>query len=219
MKKILGLALLVSLVTGCTGIHHGILGSGNIKNESRDVAAFDSISTEGAFEIEIVCQKPQSLEIQGDDNILPLVGTEVSNKVLHVKNLRGYSVSRPVVLRISIPDLMRLDSSGAGSIQVSGLKNDRFEIHSNGAPTIRASGETKNLNIDANGAGSIETFKLRSAKAMVDTKGVSKVEVNASETLDVTVNGPSTVFYQGRAVVKQTVNGPGSVQKRETEGS
>lgn len=219
MKKLLLLPFLILLLTSCKAIHHGVRGNGNIKQEKRDVATFDSISTEGAFEIEIVAQKPQSLEIEGDDNILPLVGTEVSGKVLHIKNLRGYSTSRPIIVKVSIPDLMRIDSSGAGSIQVSGLKNDRFEIHTNGAPAIRASGETKELNIDANGAGSIETFRLRSARAVVDSKGVSKVEVNASETLDVTVSGPSTVIYQGRAVVKQTVNGPGSVQRKETEGS
>ncbi len=117
------------------------------------MSPFNSISTEGAFDIEVVCQKPQSLEIEGDDNVLPLVSTEVSNNVLHIKSLRGYSVSEPITLRISVPDLEGISASGAGNIEVSGIKNEKFGIDTNGAPTIRASGETKLSIIDANGAG------------------------------------------------------------------
>ena len=219
MKKLLLLTILVAFLGGCQRIKPGVPGSGNIQRERREVAAFDSITTEGAFKIDIVCQKPQSVEIEGDDNILPMVSTEVSNNVLHVKNNRGYSVNKPIVLKISVPDLKRINSNGAGSIEVTGMKNAELEIESNGAPVIRASGETKSLNIDASGAGTIETHKLRADKVVVDSKGVSKIEVYATEQLDITVNGPSTVFYHGGAVVRQTVNGPGSVRRRESEGS
>ncbi len=218
MKTIVLLSMLI-LLPACRAINPGVPGSGNIQRERREVAAFDSISTEGAFEIDIVSQKPQSVEIEGDDNILSFVSTEVSNNVLHVKNIRSYSVTKPIVLKISVPDLRRISSSGAGRIEVSGLKNDRLEIELTGAPTIRASGETKSLDIDASGAGKIDTSKLRAARVVVDTKGVSHVEVHAIEKLDVTVSGPSTVRYKGDAVLHETINGPGSVQKIESGGS
>jgi hypothetical protein len=150
---------------------------------------------------------------------LPLVSTEVSNNVLHIRNLRGYSVSEPIALRISAPDLAGIYASGAGTIEVSGLKNEKFEIDANGAPTIKASGETKVLKIDANGAGKIDAHRLRGARVEVDSKGVSRVEVYAAELLEVTVSGPSQVVYEGDAVVKKTVNGPGSVEKKESGGS
>lgn len=217
MKKIVLLLMVISLVAGCHGIHKGIPGSGKVRREKREIGNFTSISTEGAFDIEIVCQKPQSLEIEGDDNILLLVSTEVSNNVLHIRNTRGYSVSQPITLRISVPDLQGIASSGAGKIEVSGLKTEKFAIDANGAPTIRASGETKALVIDANGAGKIDTHRLHTARVEVDSKGVSRVEVYASEQLDVTVSGPSHVIYQGNAVVNKTVNGPGSVEKKESE--
>jgi hypothetical protein len=209
--------LLTSLATGCHVIHHELSGSGKILKEKREIGSFTSISTEGAFTIEIVCQKPQSLELEGDDNILPLVSTEVSNNVLHLKNIKGYSVSQPIVVRISVPDLQGIASSGAGKIEISGLKSDKFEIEANGAAAIGASGETKVLRVDASGAGKIDTHKLRAARVDVDTKGVSKVEVYAAEQLDVTVSGPSHVIYHGNAVVNKTVNGPGSVEKKESE--
>jgi len=219
VKRLALLLFVIALGTACHGIHRGVLGSGKLLKENRNVGSFNSISTEGAFDIEVVCQKPQEVEISGDDNILPLVSTEVSNNVLHVRSLRNYSSSEPLKLRISVPDLVEIHSSGAGTIEVSGVKNDRFEIDVNGAPTIKASGETKALKIDANGAGNIDTHKLRAARVEVESKGVSGVEVYAAEQLDVTVSGPSHVIYRGNPVVHKTVHGPGSVEKKESEGA
>jgi hypothetical protein len=219
VKRIVLLLVLISLALGCHRIHHEIAGSGKLQKQKRDVGSFNSISTEGAFDIELVCQKPQSLEIEGDDNVLPLVSTEVSNNVLHIKSLRGYSASEPITLKISVPDLAGISASGAGMIEVSGLKNDKFEIDANGAPTIRASGETRVLNIDTNGAGKIDTHKLRAAQVVVDSRGVSSIEVYAAEQLDVKIAGPSHVIYQGDPVVHKTVNGPGSVEKKESGGA
>ena len=223
MKKtllLMSLLLLTSLVAGChNGILNRVSGSGNREKQKRNVASFSSISYNGAFDVDIVCQQPVSLEIEGDDNILPLVGTEVSNNVLHIKSLRNYSASEPIKLKISVPNLEGIAVNGAGKIEVSGMKNEKFEIDANGAPTIRVSGETKLVDIDANGAGKIDTHKLRASKAIVDTKGVSKVDVYAADQLDVTVSGPSHVTYQGEPVVNKTINGPGSVEKKTSGGS
>ena len=219
MKRFALLLFVIALGAACHGIHRGVLGSGKLLKEKRNVGSFNSISTEGAFDIEVVCQKPQEVEISGDDNILPLVSTEVSNNVLHIRNLRNYSASQPLTVRISLPDLVGIHLSGAGNIEVSGLKNDKFEIDVSGAPTIMASGETKALKIDASGAAKIDTHKLRAARVEVDSKGVSGVEVYAAEQLDVTVSGPSHVVYTGNAVVNKTVHGPGSVEKKESGGA
>ena len=219
MKNLLLLLLSITIVTGCHRIHDEVRGSGNIQQETRAVGSFTSIATEGQFEITVVCQKTQSVEVQGDDNILPLISTTVSNNVLHVKTTRSYSVSEPISVKISVPDLNGISASGAGSIVVSEVKNDRFEIDANGAPSIRVSGDTKALSIDAKGAGKIDTHKLHASQVVVDSKGVAKVEVYAGEQLDATVSGPSRVVYRGDPVVHQTIHGPGSVEKKVSEGS
>lgn len=215
MKKITVLILLAVLAGGC---HHGMLnqvsGSGNRQKQKREIATFTSISTEGAFHIEVIAQKTPSLEIEADDNILPLIGTEVSNNVLHIKSKQGYSVSEPVIIRIAVANLEGVTVNGAGKIDVEGLNNERFELDINGAPSVKVSGETKLVDIDTNGAATIDTSKLRAVRAVVETKGVSRVEVRAADQLDVTVSGPSSVVYSGDPVVNKTVNGPGSVQKK-----
>jgi len=220
VKKILLLVLLMSMAVGCRHIiHNGIAGSGNRQKEKRTVASFTSISTEGAFEIEIVAEPQQPLEIEGDDNILPLISTEVSNNVLRIKSTQGYSTRKPITVKIFTPTLEGISASGAGRIVASGFKNEKFGLDVNGAPTINVSGETRLLEIDANGAANIDTHKLRADRAVVDSNGVSQVEVYAANELDVTVSGPSRVTYIGDPRVKQVINGPGSVLKKESQGS
>jgi hypothetical protein len=213
------LVVMVSLIAGCHGLLHQVSGSGNRQKEKREVASFNSISTNGAFEIDIVCQQPLGLEIEGDDNILPLVSTDVSNNVLHIKSLRDYSVSDPIKLKISMPNLEGISVNGVGKIEIAGMKNEKFEIDANGAPTIRVSGETKLVDIDTNGAGRIDTHKLRASKAVVDTKGVSRVDVRAADQLNVTISGPSHVTYEGNPVVNKTIHGPGNLERKASEGS
>lgn len=219
MKKLLLLVVVLFMVSGCHRFHAEIPGSGKIQTQKRDVGSFNSISTEGAFDLEIVCQKPQSLEIKGDDNVLPAITTQVTNNVLHIRSLHSYSTSEPIALKISVPDLEAISVSGAGNIEVSGIENDKFVIDASGAPTIKATGNTKILHIDANGAGKIDTRRLRASRVVVESKGVAKVELYAADQLDATVSGPSHVIYEGDAVVNKTVNGPGSVEKKESGGS
>jgi hypothetical protein len=212
--------VVVFLFAGCHHrIHDQITGSGVRQKQKREVAAFTSIATEGAFDIDVVCQKPQSLEVEGDDNLLPLITTEISNNVLHIRSNRSYSVNDPIKITISLPNLEGISTNGAGKVDVSGLKNDKFEIDANGATSIRVAGETKLVDIETNGAGKIDAHKLRAARGVVEAKGVARVDVNVADQLKVTVSGPSHVTYQGDPVLNKTVHGPGSVEKKESEGS
>jgi hypothetical protein len=214
--KLGSIMLMVALVAACHHGFHQVNGSGNRQTQKREIPPFTAIESEGAFEIEIVCQKEATLEITGDDNILPLITTEVVDNVLRIKSRRGYDVDTPIQLRLTVANLEGLSVSGAGKVSVSGLKNEKFEIDANGAPAITAAGETNLLAIDTNGAAAIDTHKLRAARAVVDSKGVSKVEVYANDQLDVTVAGPSQVIYRGDPKVNKTVHGPGSVEKKQS---
>ncbi|MBA2703217.1 MAG: DUF2807 domain-containing protein [Blastocatellia bacterium] len=219
-RKTYLLLALLSLVAGChLQMHDEIKGSGVRLKQKREVASFNSIATEGAFDIDVVCQKPQSVEVEGDDNLLPLITTEVSDNVLHIRSNRSFSVNDPVRVTISLPELEGISVSGAGKFDIVGIKNEKFEIDANGATTIKVAGETKVIDIDSNGAGKIDAHKLRAARGVVQAKGVARVDVNVAEQLDVTVSGPSHVTYHGDPVLNKTIHGPGSVEKKEAEAS
>jgi len=220
MRKLVCLVLLTVLAAGCHGkFMSQIKGSGKRELQKRDVASFTSISAEGAFTIEVTCQKNQSLEVEGDDNVLEYVTTEVSSNILRLKNTKNYSTSEPVKFRISVPNLEGLSVNGAGHVDIKGMNNDKFEIDTNGAATIVVAGTTKLIDVGANGAGKIDAENLHAARGVVESKGVVRVDLDVTNQLDVTVSGPSTVTYKGDPVVNKTIHGPGKVERRGSEGA
>jgi len=221
MKKLVLLLLFLALTaTACKhGRHAGVQGSGKREVQKRQIGAFTTISTDGSLNVEVVCQKDLSLEIEGDDNILPLIETEVSNGVLKVDSTQGYSVSQPIVVRITVPTLEGLNVNGAGKLNVTALKTAKLEIDTNGAAQIKVSGRADLVDIESNGAGSIDAHSLQALKAVVYSKGVTKIDIDVSDHLDVTISGPSTVTYDGNPTVSKTIHGPGKLVKRDNEGA
>jgi Putative auto-transporter adhesin, head GIN domain len=211
---ILTLAILLS---GC--MLGGVAGSGVRKSEKRDVGSFKAIETSGAFDVEVICQKSASLEVEGDDNLLPLIQTEVRDGVLHVTTTKGYHSSAGIALRISLPNLESLKSTGAGKFRISNLKNDKFKIDSSGAASITASGDSKSIEIDSTGVGEVDAHNLHAEKAEVSVTGAASVDVNASDELDVSVAGAGHVTYSGNPKVTKRVSGAGEVTKKEGTGA
>ncbi|HSE16539.1 MAG TPA: head GIN domain-containing protein [Pyrinomonadaceae bacterium] len=219
MKRLACLVLLTVLAAGCHGMSAQIRGSGKRELQKRNIAPFTSISTEGAFTIEVTCQKDLGLEVEGDDNVLEYVTAEVSGNVLRLKSTKRYSTSEPVKFRISVPNLEGISLNGAGRIDIKGMNNEKFEIDANGAPVISVSGTTKVIDIGVNGAGKIDTSKLHAARGVIETNGAAIVDLDVSEQLDATVNGPSTVTYKGDPVVNKNIRGPGTVERRGGQGA
>ena len=220
MKRIaIATTLALILAWALSGCIHGVHGSGVRKTEKRDLPAFTALETSGAFEVEVNCQKPASLEIEADDNLLPLVQTDVRDGVLRVNTTKGYSSNGGIVLRITVPDLVSVKSTGAGKFNIAGVKNDAFEIKSTGAATVVASGQSKSVKISSTGAGTIDAHNLRVNAADVSVTGAASVDVYATDELDVTVSGAGRVNYSGNPRVNKKVNGTGQVIKKEGIGA
>ena len=210
---------LAVLLTGCHGMAGQVRGSGKRVVQKRDVSNFKSITTEGAYDVRVVCQKDPSLEIEGDDNVLAVISSEVTNGVLRLKSLRNFSVAEPIIVRVSVPNLDGMTISGAGKVDVEGISNDRFELDVNGAPTVRVAGVTKLLDVTSNGAAKVDTHKLAASHAVVESNGVSKIDLDVKDKLDVTISGPSSVTYAGDPVVTKTIHGPGKLERKASEGA
>src|SRR5690349_18276221 len=101
MRKLVCLVLLTVLAAGCHGhFASQIKGSGKRELQKREVAPFTSIAAEGTFTIEVTCQKNQSLEVEGDDNVLEYVTSEVGGNILRLKNTGNFSTAEPVKFKI-----------------------------------------------------------------------------------------------------------------------
>jgi len=214
MKKsalIVSLALIV--LSGCK--FDRVRGSGATKIDKRSVPAFTAVDISGAYEVEIAAQKEQSVEIEGDDNLLPLIKTEVRDGVLEISNEKSLSTKNKLRLRISVQQLDGIETSGASNIVVTGVKTDDFKIGTSGASELKVSGEAKTLSLQSSGAGMIDTKDLHAEKVDVHSSGAANVVVYATEELDASVSGAGTIDYYGDPkTVKEDKSGAGMITKR-----
>src|SRR5207253_9940603 len=170
-KTVLLLLVAIAVAFSACKFGRGIAGSGNRKTEKRELKSFNAIDTSGAFEVTITCQKPANFEIEADDNILPLIKTEVRDGILFVSNDQEYHSSRPVSLRITLPDLNSVSSHGAGQIKIAAANSSDLRIESTGAASVEAAGTAKSVTISSAGAGKIDTSNPRVEQARVDVNG------------------------------------------------
>lgn len=212
---LLGLFFVIALA-GCGHHGRGVKGSGNRKTESREVSSFKAIDSEGAFDFEITCQKSLSVSLEGDDNILPIIQTDVRDGVLYLRTTSAYNSKSGVAVRISLPNLESIKAAGAGKFQVSNIQNEKFRVDTNGATSLSASGETRSVEIHNAGAGKIDTNELHALKAKVEIAGAASVDVNATEQLDANVSGVGHVSYSGHPkTVNKNISGLGVVSAKD----
>lgn len=222
MKRTICLLALLLMAAGCGmpkfGIKNNTRGSGTPKIEKRTVGAFTAVDVSGAYEVDIVAQKEPGLELEGDDNLLKLVKTEVKNGTLFISSDSSFSTKQSIRVRISTPEIQGLSASGANLVKVSGVKNDNFVIETSGASAIFVAGEAKSVEIEMSGASKVDTRDLRVARAKVSSSGASRAFVHATEEVSADLSGASNVTYYGEPkTVNKQVSGASSVEAGEPE--
>lgn len=172
-------------------------GSGNSVSEKRDVGNFSGVEVGGVFEVEIVAQKGFSVEVEADDNLLPLIKTEVSNGVLSISTESDIKSKNAIRLRISAPDIDSIEASGASKVSVADLRNSDLKIDTSGASKVTLTGETENLSVEVSGASSLIAEGLKAENATVNASGASYASVIASERLTADASGASKINHTG----------------------
>ena len=214
------LLVLAALSAACDYIRVGdggdrVEGSGNRKTERREVAGFDRLLVEGAYRVEFVAGSSPSVEVEADDNLLPLIRTEVEGGRLRVHTDRGTSTQTLPRLRITAADVREIELPGASEFNLSGVRNDALKISVPGASRLRAEGETGRLEVELAGAGLIDAEALRARQVEASCSGAGSISVYASESLDATVSGVGIVNYAGNPPqVSSNVSGLGKVNKK-----
>jgi hypothetical protein len=212
-RAILFLSLMLFTLSGCHFGHK--TGSGKMKVEKRDVPSFHAIELSGAYDVEVVAQKEQSLEIEADDNLLPLIKSEVHDGVLEINNEKSFNTRNKIRLRISVPTLNSINTSGASDIVVTGVRSDRFGIETSGAGSVKVSGEAQMVEIESSGAGNVDTKDLRAPRVKINSSGAATADVYASEELTASVSGAGNVNYYGDPkVVHEDTSGAGELTKK-----
>jgi hypothetical protein len=234
---LLALMAAIVLVSGCTTGRFSancLTGSGDVVSEDFDVSSgFESISFDGFGHLYVTQGTGHSLRIEADDNVLDNLNVRVESNTLKIGSTRCFTGIRPVNAYVTMEDVnilsgsgsvsivseneisadsLRLDIDGSGKIDmeldVGELVTD---IVGSGDAFLDGTAGTHTASID--GSGYVRAFGLSTEKTSIRIAGSGTVETEASQELDIVIEGSGSVFYKGDASVSQNIAGSGRVQK------
>ena len=220
-KKLLFILVLGGLVlTGCSGIQIGnpaITGSGHVTSEPRNVSGFTSISLEGSGNVQVAFGDQESVVVEAEDNLLPLIETFVQGQqlIIREKPLTSISATQPINISITMKSLDGVTLAGSGNITVPGLNGDSLKVALPGSGTVRVGGTVNQVDLSLGGSGNIYCDGLKAKTATANLNGSGNITVFASESLNAAINGSGSIRYSGNpASVNKTVRGSGSIQEQ-----
>ena len=206
------------LLSGCAinpPVIRSVRGSGVVKTEDRKVAGVTKVTLDVVGKLYIKREGEDALRITADDNILPLIRTNVRNGELTIGFDPGLNFSRMTDLTysVSVKDLDALTVNGAADVIVSDLDSDNLVVTINGAGKVTVAGKADHQTVAINGAGEYSAPNLESRIAEITHSGLGKATVRVRDQLTVRIDGAGLVEYIGNPQVTKTINGLGSVQQ------
>ncbi len=216
------IAMLVVFMAACNGImgrvgeSEIVSGSGNVVTETREVSGFTAVTLQGFGEVIIDQNGSEALTVTADDNFMEHIFTEVRGDTLFIRNTEGvvFTDVSELTFHIDAAALNEVELSGAGSMNISNLDTDRWQVTLPGAGSITVAGQATEQTVELSGAGSYQAAELVSQEATIHSSGAGSAVVQVSDTLDVTIDGLGHVEYIGNPTVTQEINGVGSVRQR-----
>ncbi len=231
------LLLLVGAATSAPRAEAATKGSGHAVTEARPIGEFDAIAISGSMKLDVRQSAKEALSVTADDNLLPLLETVVDGRTLHVRFKRGESIypRTPIRVLVDVVKLNAVASSGAGDINIDGLKTpllklsisgsgdatlkalqtDALEVRVAGSGDVRGDGVAKQLKLSIAGSGDVAFIDMLADDVTVSIAGSGDAKVTANKSLSATVAGSGDVQYRGSATaIRSSVMGSGTIKKQ-----
>ncbi len=211
-------------------------GSGKLITDKRALTGFDSLAVKGSHNIVLNQGAADSVEVLGDDNIVPMVETRLEGSTLVVTTKKGasFSTRNPITVNVTAKSLKAIAISGSGDVMGKALKTEALAVSISGSGNVKleglqvgslsaviagsgdftASGAAAVQNISISGSGDVRTDKLEGQDVTVKIAGSGDASVWAKNTLNASVAGSGDVSYVGDPKVTQRVAGSGSVSHK-----
>jgi hypothetical protein len=198
MKKLafpIAIVLIAALLSGCGGFQI-VNGSGDILTETRQVGEFNAITLQGSGEVFVTQGDQAALTIEGDDNLLPYLETEVHGDTLTIGLKDEYMVislhpSEPIRFYVTVVDLSDLTVAGSGNIHAEAFQGEDFRIH------VLGSGD---IDIESLAATSLDVDIAGSGNASIDTLTADEITITVQGSGDFSTGGQATsqeILIQG----------------------
>ncbi len=234
---VLLVALMLSNVTNAQWWgNEKVKGNGNMSIETRTTGDYDGIKCAGSMDFILVAGAEGKIKIEGEDNLLKHIITEVKNGNLIVKVEKGINL-RPSwnkTIKITIPfkDISEVSLAGSGdlwnedkitatdfdvSLAGSGdivlvIETTSVEGSIAGSGDLTLKGSTNNLVAKVAGSGDFHGFGLQANNTVVSVAGSGDAQVVSNVSLKARVAGSGDIEYRGKPDREDTkVSGSGSI--------
>lgn len=211
-SRTLAVLALCLVAAACTVVR----GSGTVLTEERRVEPFTEIELEGSGTVLVALGERSAVTVEADDNVVPLLTTEVEGGRLRLGSKSGtaFISNVPIVFRVTTSSLRAVVVSGSGDVQIGDFAGEDLEVRIDGSGEVLATGTVERLEVRVGGSGTFDGFDLEAADVSVEVGGSGEVEVSASERLEVEIEGSGEVRYMGDpGQVETRVSGSGDVEE------
>ncbi len=242
MKR-LGVLLSMCLLVACNlngQWGKKVKGNGNIVTEDRQVGDYDQVALSGWFDLELVSGSEGNITLEGDENLLEHIKTEVKAGKLVIKTEKGYQLqpsswkSGGITITVPVEEVSEVTLSGSGDIVgKTVLKSDNFrtavsgsgdvvleveaddvEATLSGSGDIKLSGAARDFEVRVSGSGDIKAFDLDADRVEATVSGSADIHVTANQELMARVSGSGDIRYRGNpSKVDTKTSGSGDVTK------
>ncbi|MBK7157367.1 MAG: DUF2807 domain-containing protein [Ignavibacteria bacterium] len=213
-----------------------IKGNGDVTKETRSVASFDIIENDGVVNITLIQADIESVIVEADRNLLPVIITKVKDNTLFISTKEGAEIEKSTKLNVyvSFRDLKKLELNSVGNLSSQNqLKLNNLEIENNSVGNIDLNLDCNKLNIESNSVGNtvltgkvndfkielnsvgnLKAFDLVAQTLNIESNAVGNAEVNSQKEISISQNGMGNITYKGDAIVKKLDrSGLGNVRK------
>jgi hypothetical protein len=212
-KSALFIVLIAVAVLGSTAWGEQVTGSGVSKTEQRDVADFHAIHINGSPNVKVVMGPERSVSVTTDDNVLPVIETNVEDGTLVIGAKQNFNTHLGVTVQVTVPTLDAVAIHGSGDVDVKDLKAEKFKAEIQGSGDISVAGSADEVDVEIQGSGDVKLGNLEAKRAAVEVQGSGDSTVKVSEELTVHLAGSGDVKYIGDPKVTKTGDASGNVKK------
>ncbi len=205
MRKVivvLGAVALPLVAAGCHDVHGlganaTVVGSGQLVVEARPIGGVLGVSVSGVGRVVVERTGHESLTITAEDNLLPLLRSEVHGGMLVLGTVAGVSLSpsREIVYHLTVRDLNDIEVSGAAEVYAEGMNTSFLGVSISGAGWVETAGYAEEQHIEISGDGTYLGDYLASRRATVQVSGTGTAVVRVSEFLDAQVSGAGLIEF------------------------
>jgi hypothetical protein len=218
----------------CSACYANVVrGSGRTVHQTREVPAFEGVSVAQGIHATVEIGRQGPIEIEGDENLISMVETGVSDGRLEIRFARRVSVwdGGDINVKVSAPVIRFLGASGGAEIRAELERVEELEMAASGGAEIHArgidaaevsaegsggaeldlAGRTEKLFLRMSGGTHVKAARLSTRSVRVSGSGGAHAEIRASDTIRGELSGGSDVHLIGNASSRVATSGGSSV--------